>query len=244
MRRVEKSPMFTPSTTELRLLQRTQVHSRGFQVTPLQRGVVAYALPSRKAVVAECPREVLGVAHDADQQEIKTAFRRLALEHHPDREGGNGQHFMEILRAYEILVGKSDGKEGLSQGDWDFHDWYWKFTMSRSKGNSQSRASHFQADLPSQLAGLRQRAAVRAAKARAAQSTSVYATSEPDEDFEDCEESPSDSGVTSEAATFDQSARYAEEARRRANLNSSEMKESISSQLTGLKRRASIRMEL
>lgn len=155
---------------------------------------------------------------------------------------------MEILRAYEILVGKSDGKDGVDHADWDFHDWYWKFTMHRSKGQAQSRSTHFQADLTSQLAGLRQRAAVRAAKARAVQTTTTYATSctspESDTDFEDCDESPSDSGVTSEDATFDQAARFAEEARRRASLNSSEMKESLSSQLTGLKRRARIRLEI
>ena len=151
---------------------------------------------------------------------------------------------MEILRAYEILVGKSDGKDGVGHADWDFHDWYWKFTMHRSKGQAQSRATQFQADLPSQMAGLRQRAAVRAAKARAVQTTTSYASSDLDDDFEDCDESPSDSGVTSEGATCDQAARYAEEARRRASLNSSEMKESLSSQLTGLKRRARIRLEI
>ena len=151
---------------------------------------------------------------------------------------------MEILRAYEILVGKSDGKEGVVQADWDFHDWYWKFTMHRSQGSNEKRTSHLKADLPSQLAGLRQRAAVRAAKARAVQTTSVDEKFDLEDDFEDCDESPADSGVTSEDATFDQGVRYAEEARRRASLNSSEMKESISSQLTGLRRRARIRLEM
>jgi len=204
--------------------------------------IVAYALPARNAGLGQSPREVLGVAHDADPQEIKTAFRRLALRYHPDRQGDE-RRFMEILRAYEILVGKADGKEGVINADWDFHDWYWKFTMHRSKGNNETRASRFKADLPSQLAGLRQRAAVRAAKARAVQ-TSVEDSFDLDDDFEDCGESPADSGVTSEDSTFDQSARYAEEARRRASLSSSETKESISSQLTGLRRRAKMRVEM
>lgn len=233
--------MFASSAAELRWLQGRPLHARNAQ-TQVKRTIVAYALPSRNTGLGMSPREVLGVSCEADQQEIKTAFRRLALKYHPDRQGDES-HFMEILRAYEILVGKSDGKEGVIQADWDFHDWYWKFTMHRSQGHNEKQTSHFRTDLPSQLAGLRQRAAVRAAKARAVQTTSVDDASTLEDDFEDCDESPADSGVTSETATSDQGARYAEESRRRASLNSSEMKESISSQLTGLRRRARIRLE-
>jgi molecular chaperone DnaJ len=50
--------------------------------------------------------EVLGVARDATPGEIKSAFRRLAQQVHPDvcgdREGAEGR-FMRILEAYEIL---------------------------------------------------------------------------------------------------------------------------------------------
>ena len=46
--------------------------------------------------------EVLGVGKDASPDEIKKAFRRLAIEHHPDR-GGDEAKFKEINEAYEVL---------------------------------------------------------------------------------------------------------------------------------------------
>jgi molecular chaperone DnaJ len=49
--------------------------------------------------------EVLGVAHDADAKTIKDAFRKLALQYHPDRnkEPGAEEKFKEIAEAYAIL---------------------------------------------------------------------------------------------------------------------------------------------
>jgi molecular chaperone DnaJ len=47
--------------------------------------------------------EVLGVGKDASPDEIKKAFRRLAVQHHPDKEGGNETKFKEINEAYEVL---------------------------------------------------------------------------------------------------------------------------------------------
>jgi len=46
--------------------------------------------------------EVLGVKKDASADEIKKAFRKAAIEHHPDR-GGNEEKFKEINEAYEVL---------------------------------------------------------------------------------------------------------------------------------------------
>lgn len=46
--------------------------------------------------------EVLGVGKDASADEIKKAFRRAAIEHHPDR-GGDETKFKEINEAYEVL---------------------------------------------------------------------------------------------------------------------------------------------
>lgn len=47
--------------------------------------------------------EVLGVPKTATADDIKKAFRKLALEHHPDRHGGDDSKFKEINEAYEVL---------------------------------------------------------------------------------------------------------------------------------------------
>ncbi|MFP4574057.1 MAG: molecular chaperone DnaJ [Coleofasciculus sp.] len=49
--------------------------------------------------------ETLGVSRDADKEEIKRAYRRLARKYHPDvnKEQGAEERFKEINRAYEIL---------------------------------------------------------------------------------------------------------------------------------------------
>ena len=47
---------------------------------------------------------VLGIATDADSAQVKTAFRSLAKTCHPDLRGGDGEHFREIILAYETLA--------------------------------------------------------------------------------------------------------------------------------------------
>src|SRR5580658_3162321 len=46
--------------------------------------------------------ETLGVSKDASADEIKKAFRKAAVEHHPDR-GGDEVKFKEVNEAYEVL---------------------------------------------------------------------------------------------------------------------------------------------
>jgi len=50
--------------------------------------------------------EVLGVARSAGEDELKKAYRRLAMKHHPDRNPGSAEAeaaFKEAKEAYEVL---------------------------------------------------------------------------------------------------------------------------------------------
>jgi len=69
---------------------------------------------------------ILGVTKTASADEIKKAYRKLALQHHPDRNKGNKaseEKFKEVTKAYEVLSdpGKKQtydqfGKAAFEQG--------------------------------------------------------------------------------------------------------------------------------
>jgi DnaJ-class molecular chaperone len=52
---------------------------------------------------------VLGVNDKSSSEEIKKAYRKLSLELHPDRKGGDTEKFKELNEAYSVL-GDSDKK--------------------------------------------------------------------------------------------------------------------------------------
>ena len=47
--------------------------------------------------------DILNVPHNASDEDIKKAYKKLALKHHPDREGGDTEMFKKISNAYETL---------------------------------------------------------------------------------------------------------------------------------------------
>ncbi len=69
---------------------------------------------------------ILGVDRDADETELKKAYRRLAMQFHPDRNGGDAgaeARFKEITEAYEVLrdpekrgIYDRYGEAGLKRG--------------------------------------------------------------------------------------------------------------------------------
>merc|ERR1719287_38670 len=62
------------------------------------------------AAAAKTHYDALGIEKSATLQDIKKAYRKLAVQHHPDRNPGNEEaatvKFREISEAYEVLSDK------------------------------------------------------------------------------------------------------------------------------------------
>jgi molecular chaperone DnaJ len=65
--------------------------------------------------------DILWISESASESEIKTAFRKLAMKHHPDK-WGDAEQFKKINEAYQVL--SDDSKK--SQYD-AFRKWWWGF---------------------------------------------------------------------------------------------------------------------
>ncbi len=67
------------------------------------------------------PYSILGVARTASEKEIKSAYRTLAKELHPDRNAGKpnaAERFAEVTRAYDLLSDK-DKRARFDRGEID-----------------------------------------------------------------------------------------------------------------------------
>lgn len=103
----------------------------------------------------------MGVQKDASQKEIKTAYRRLSLKYHPDKNKNyhDGDKFKQIIEAYQILRHEKKTKSKTSEEDVSKYTEFWKkygnnmneeffssnFTRFKNPfgANSQENYSHF-----------------------------------------------------------------------------------------------------
>jgi curved DNA-binding protein len=71
--------------------------------------------------------KILGVAKDASTEEIKKAYRKLALKYHPDRNQGNKESeekFKEANEAYAVLSDPEKRKQYDTFGSTGFQQRY------------------------------------------------------------------------------------------------------------------------
>ncbi|KAI5189756.1 DnaJ-like protein subfamily C member 9 [Nematocida sp. AWRm77] len=73
---------------------------------------------------AEEAAKLLGVSLSSSEEEVKSAFKRLAMKRHPDRPGGTKEDFIKLSEAYDVLK-KREGKQPITKSMFDqFRDVY------------------------------------------------------------------------------------------------------------------------
>ena len=121
---------------------------------PLSPPALSTLVPQTGALGSD-PHRVLGLRPGADEAEIKLAFRRLALRHHPDVAGETHRgKFQAIRSAYDVLLHRRRGPDAAPAG-----------TSRFGRGNEEPASPEEQQHrVRSQLEGLQHRAAVRQRK--------------------------------------------------------------------------------
>ncbi len=85
--------------------------------------------------------KMLWVSEDANKDDIKKAFKKLAVKYHPDKKGGNKEKFQEINEAHQILSDEKKRQQydmmkkwwmGGFWGAW----WFWGADLGGFGGGS------------------------------------------------------------------------------------------------------------
>lgn len=91
--------------------------------------------------------EILGVDENDDIFEIKKAYRKLALVHHPDKNDGDDTKFKEISSAYEVLsdeVKRREYDESLRFSSYSNHPGYNEYEYNNFYSNFSYQSYHQQ----------------------------------------------------------------------------------------------------
>lgn len=80
---------------------------------------------------------ILGVPQNASDEEIKKAYRALAMKHHPDR-GGDQSKFQEIQEAYAVLSDPQKKAEWLNESHNPHEGFHFNFNFGGPGGHPGS----------------------------------------------------------------------------------------------------------
>ena len=76
--------------------------------------------------------DILGVEPEADDDELKKAYRKLAMKYHPDRKPEDPNKFAEISMIYSVLTDPEKREMYDIAGEKALHRWAYTCTVHKT----------------------------------------------------------------------------------------------------------------